>query len=77
MHALGDEERAILDDVEDHHRISNCQYRALLGVSIHRASYLLNKLTKNSESIVEHALKELTDWEHLHGIQQARIPSRH
>ncbi|MBT3594422.1 MAG: sigma-54-dependent Fis family transcriptional regulator, partial [Verrucomicrobia bacterium] len=46
LQVLSNDEQSILDQIESHGPMSNRQCRELLGVDIHRANYLLNKLTK-------------------------------
>lgn len=46
-----DEETRILDYVREHGAINNAQCRQLLDVSIHRAWYLLRKLSRNGQLI--------------------------
>ena len=41
----------ILGDVREHGTIKNAQCRPLLGVSIHRAWYLLRKLSRNGRRV--------------------------
>ena len=46
-YALSEQEEAIARHVEEHKRITNSQCRSILGLSIHRANYLLNKLAQS------------------------------
>ncbi len=46
-YALGEQEEAIAQHVESRKRITNSQCRELLGLTIHRANYLLNKMSQS------------------------------
>ena len=47
LQVLSPEEKSIIKHVETHDTISNSQCRELIEVNIHRANYLLHKLTKS------------------------------